>query len=342
MAREAPNGKKKTESVVRKKEMSETIIKVVPFPGAHWPYLVRLSLPSGQYNITSEGKILCYISSSCLMSEKEANHLAKIWMPRMSWSGEEWEIGWLDLQEIEERSARSEKEAFDCSIEHWKQIVIAGYNEFEKARSQRKVNTGVEYCALCCRNYFENSTNHCANCPIRRKTNQPHCKGTPYLSMNCSSLSSYHHIQLVNTFERASIEELNFLIVLRNELYGNPYETERKNIMGEERGLTIDGKWFSISTIQEALKKYCSFEEKKEKDKYDFKPGDVCVFKKSGGTRIIIQKNDMEKITSVDLNGILHEIRVIDSNYYQYVGRLSDFITEEMIKVFLEHQGELG
>ena len=58
-------------------------------------------------------------------------------------------IEWITEEEVKEAAAKGRKEAFLCSIKHWKQICSASEGELGNAIVEGKVDITSDFCALC-------------------------------------------------------------------------------------------------------------------------------------------------------------------------------------------------
>ena len=247
------------------------------------------------------------------------------WLPKLHWiefggcstNDNNFAIDWLTVDEIKKRAGLGDKEALDCSVEHWKQIAVAGYEEYKKTKKKSKTGTGARYCALCKRNNCR-----CTTCLICQNVKHIACYGTPHVAVRTALENNSKE-----EFEKAAIEELNFLVKLRNELYGDPYKENK-----EMRTINIDGKEFSEETVKEALKKHCDFEEGKKEERHIFKPGDVALYEGMINEPRIILKGK-----ATDFEGVEHcKSGQKDFEYcdYRYIGQISDFINEDTILRF--------
>jgi NTP pyrophosphatase (non-canonical NTP hydrolase) len=158
-------------------------------------------------------------------TEQEAQDFLNKWLPNGYWYGsrnEEYFIDWLTQEHIQEQAELGDKEALDCSIEHWKQIVVAGWDVFYTAYRRGKVNIYSNYCALCERFKLPSPYigTKCSNCTIATKAGVSGCSDTPHGKARIAFDRRDRQ-----AFESAAVEELNFLIELRNGLFGNPYLT---------------------------------------------------------------------------------------------------------------------
>jgi len=75
------------------------------------------------------------------------------------------QINWLTREYIEEQASKGDKEALECSIKHWQQIVDAGHDAFESAEDEYKVSMCHTHCALCTR-YKDILKVGCRECPL--------------------------------------------------------------------------------------------------------------------------------------------------------------------------------
>lgn len=94
-------------------------------------------------------------------SKEEADNFLRNWVPQS---------GWIDKEVIKLIAQRGDKEALLASITHWKQIVMAGPEEFWKSGKEGKVSFNIGYCALCQRYIYDakGNNNPCQEkCPLK-------------------------------------------------------------------------------------------------------------------------------------------------------------------------------
>ncbi|MHA1685333.1 MAG: hypothetical protein ACTSYD_02870, partial [Candidatus Heimdallarchaeaceae archaeon] len=204
-------------------------------------YFITDDLESTQKKYLENPPVIWYLQSDGNLSEKvddialfktlqEAQDFLDSWLPKKEW---------LTIDEI--KSAKNEKEALDLSIEHWKQICIADYEDLKKAKEKDEVSIMNLHCALC---QYHKATGRCDDCIL--KDDGVCCQEWRKVAQNENGLSTD---QQKLEFKKACIQMLNRLITERNKMVT----------------YNIDGKEFSEETIKKALKKYCDFKEKVEK-----------------------------------------------------------------------------
>ena len=207
-------------------------------------------------------------------SVQQAQQFLDSWLPPKEWITQEY---------VKEQAKISGCAALDCSITHWKQILLAGYDGYKKAYYLHKTTMDGEFCALCM--YKQIHYKHCSDCILGD------CNKEKSLWQKTSYATK-------DNWEKSIIPLLNKLITIRNEKYGNPYLEEQKMSDGM---IEINGQKFSESTILEwakgALKKACKSEEK-----YIFKAGDVVEYRANGmvSRRVVVNVNDKLWGISVD------------------------------------------
>jgi hypothetical protein len=270
-------------------------------------------------------------------TRQEAQDFLNKWLPKRHWvfnfpplTGQYgktfYRIDWLTPEYVQEQAKLGDKEALDCSIEHWKQVVVAGYDEFIKAQKANRVDIDSFYCALCCRNHLITHLGCSDACLIYRKLKSGCSNGTPFRKVTTALAKEDKQ-----AFESAAVEELNFLIELRNELFGNPYlETKEMS--------TIDERIAQCKKDREAIDRNLKeLEEQKEKEKkHQFEPGDVAITRFwQLGPRIILKIRDGEICSFSNLGLYMnHSQREFESNGYEYVGKISDFINKDTVAKF--------
>ena len=231
-------------------------------------------------------------------SQQEAQQFLDNWMPQKEQ---------LKIYNIKYYATLSEKEALDCSIEHWKQNVL----DVEEA------HLGSSYCAICLKARTEKDKavgcgrhGGCCRYCILNDYKNPH-------PINCCK--EYEAFVGKRTEENA-IAMLNKLVLIRNKKYGNFYEEKK---MGNKI-VFDDGKEVELSKeTTERLRKELV------KPPYQFKAGDVAKNPSvwiDDPFRIII---DVEgELKSYDRKGRYFSTgqKAFERENYQKIGELKDFI----------------
>jgi len=274
-------------------------------------------------------------------SEQEAQQFLDEWLPKgkwFYWLGSEnryrpttefnnykdkFEINWLTEEEVKEAAQKGDKEALDCSIEHWKQIVVAGYDEYVRARDKGKAAIDEGFCALCQK--FQSAWTltpfSCYDCFLTKAN-----------KMCGSSKSIYQLVRRAQytkdkpEFEKSSVDMLNLLVKIRNKKFGNPY-------LGDK-----EMKELTVREISEKLGYEVKVVKEQEKPKHQFKAGDVALSEGGDAEPRIIFNNHSNNLRSVhgqtgDKTRTLGQ-KEFEFWNYKYIGRLSDFINEKTIKAF--------
>jgi hypothetical protein len=121
-------------------------------------------------------------------------------------------IDWITPEYVRQQAQKGDKEALDCSILHWTQIVEAGYDGYQAARHQLKTVINSKHCALCQRYRADG-----------RPTSQTCVTKCPLQSCDTGSLyskvSGADYAESAPAFEYAASALLARLKVLRAELY---------------------------------------------------------------------------------------------------------------------------
>lgn len=116
----------------------------------------------------------------------------------------EADFGLIDLEK------RSDVQLLNFSIAKWKALI-----EFMQATGSFIGDGGTRSCALC-HKYLraKNVTNGCLGCPIRNKTGEQHCGGTPY-----SMYAMFRHNRFVTQGDTIKYAQkmMDFLVSLRDE-----------------------------------------------------------------------------------------------------------------------------
>ena len=131
--------------------------------------------------------------------------MARAFLKKWKEIEKEIKINWLSKEYIKQESQKGLKEALDCSILHWQQIVDAGYNIFKQAKEYKLVDMGIDYCSLCLRQEKTSGRrNRCDSCPLK----------------SCGSGSLWEKVwqaESITKFEEAANNLLNELKKIRNE-----------------------------------------------------------------------------------------------------------------------------
>lgn len=242
------------------------------------------------YELNTDGTLeRCKIGKRLFKNIGEAQKFLDKWMPRN---------GWLTQEQVCEESQKGDKEALDCSIEHWKQIVL----DVKESGNQ----LGPYTCAMCQR------YGSCKRCPV----NHYEKYSDTHLLAGCCK--EYDDFAAHETLDNA-IKMLNKLVSLRNRMFGNPYlETK------EMKEIEIDGRMFSEDTIKEALKNHVDFTVKEVP--HQFKAGEV-VETPEGGRRIIVKERKTGRLAAYFRDGYwASDEQDFQKWNYKKIGRISDFI----------------
>jgi hypothetical protein len=299
----------------------------------YWIY----DLESGLY-IREDGTL----GSCCpkfFKTEQEAQDFLNKWLPKGHWvfncyletglySRKFYKVDWLTPEHIQEQAKLGDKEALDCSIEHWKQIVVAGFDEFIKARKADGVNIGSFHCALCRRNRLFTEHGCGDTCLIYRKLKSSCSYDTPY-----RKVSGAFDKQDKQAFESAAVEELNFLIELRNELFGNPYSTtELETEKMSDKMIVVKGKKISENTIVEALHNQFGFFPDKPKQYA------VEVRKYHGRPRVMIRLPDwvIKKIRKDDIRSFVLDPEMLEGTTNWSLDRNEDYTKDDYLSKQIE------
>lgn len=234
-------------------------------------------------------------------TKQEAQQFLDNWLPQKDWLTEE---------HIKEQAKISECAALDCSIEHYKQILLVGYDEFIVAES---VSIGLDYCAMCQRIKFLFGKTHgnCKKCLLCKEGDLCH-NDNEWVKLRVIIYGNQSE-----GFDEAVIAVLNKLIEIRNKKYG------RKTM---EKMIDVRGKKVSESTVVEALKEHCGFEEKVVEKEHIFKAGEVVDF--GGLERFMIEDTKRRLLYAVDKHGLICNKKKIDGVFganYKYLGKLNSF-----------------
>ena len=105
--------------------------------------------------------------------------------------------------------------ALQNSIEHWARL----------ATSKRNLSEDIyaEDCALCSM-FHESLSDHCTTCPVKERTGQPYCEGTPWRTVERTTYYGYNSKQFL---EAASIQ-LAFLKSLLPEHCHSPLPSQNQ------------------------------------------------------------------------------------------------------------------
>jgi hypothetical protein len=149
---------------------------------------------------------------------------------------------WLAKGYVKYKAEQGDKEALDCSIEHWKQIVLAGWDKYCEARDKNKVGRDGDYCALCKRRVIIRRV--CSEvCPLKS------CGNDTAWDKASSAIKA--------DFTEKTIDMLNHLVRIRNKLYGNPYVIEEKKMAVKEMTVKEIGEklGYDVKVVKESVKK---------------------------------------------------------------------------------------
>lgn len=208
---------------------------------------------------------------------------------------------WLTQEQIIEVAKQGDREALKYSIIHWKQIVVAGWDEYKKAENKDLVNTETAFCALC-QEYHGTPKKH-PDCILYENSDITCCK-------EWRNLKGKQGVD----FEKVAIEMLNRLI--------------RERIKMPEEMIPIQLVYNNIevlvpkSTIREAYEKFCK--SAKALEPYQFKAADV-VKDELDNFRICIKVDD--ELRAYRKSGEDFVLaRNLEKFGYEKVGVISDFI----------------
>jgi len=272
-------------------------------------------------------------------TEQEAQDFLNKWLPKGHWiewldylfgkvTTTDYTIDWLTQEHIQEQAELGDKEALDCSIEHWKQIVVAGWDVFYTAYRRGKVNIYSNYCALCERFKLPSPYigTKCSNCTIATKAGVSGCLDTPHEKARIA-----FDRRDKQAFKSAAVEELNFLIELRNELFGNPYstiklETEKMS----DKMIEIKGKKISEDTIVEALLKFFGPDKPKQYA--------VEVRKYHGRPRVVIRLPywAIKKIREDDISSFVFDPEMLEDTANWSLDRNEDYTKDDYLSEQIE------
>jgi len=74
-------------------------------------------------------------------------------------------MNWLTKQQAKEAARMGDREALECSIEHWRQLSIATAKELNALAQAQGMEAICEfYCALCLR--YRTRSRSCSKCPL--------------------------------------------------------------------------------------------------------------------------------------------------------------------------------
>jgi len=229
-------------------------------------------------------------------TREEAQTFLDSWLPRKEW---------LTIYDV--RNPKSELESLDLSIEHWKQIVCADFEDLREAWETDKVSIGSMHCALC--RYHK-----CDDCFLRNGESDGTCcrEWRRVVRSEIGLFSNKSTDQQKFEFKKACIQMLNKLI-------------EEKNKMTT---FNIRGKDFSEETIVEALKKHCDFKEKVEKR--TLRHGDFGYYAGNKNDPCIIENNieDDTDVLSVTNEYIRCQFKLTqtDIDEFERVGNIFDIL----------------
>jgi len=246
-------------------------------------------------------------------SKQEAQQFLDDWLPQKDW---------ITQEQVKQAAEHSDEMALMCSLNHWKQMLLAGKDKYFVGVYEEKVNHTQDYCALCKRHKSER------NCPLEKNCDS-HC------------VPEYRDWSRP-TWEEGHIRMLNKLQETYNKLYidakdvpngealfwcdsGGVYWNDKKvvNFKGKKmKEIEIKGKKFSEETIVEALKAHVGFEET-----YQFKAGDVCI-NDFGDKRIICKSNSASELVSFNSEGKAQSVGQsgFELMGYEKIGELKDFL----------------
>lgn len=91
-----------------------------------------------------------------------------------------------------------------------------------------------------------------------------------------------------------------------------------------QKNIEIDGKWFSLETVKEALKKHCGFEE----EEYQFQVNDVVRDNYEHYRICVVDLNDKPIAYSPNFTPPTIEIERLWNCGYRKIGELKDFLKE--------------
>jgi len=222
-------------------------------------------------------------------SREEAQQFLNSWLPQKDW---------ITKDQVVESANLSDECAHACSINHWKQIVLASDEEYRAAYCKGFVNKHADFCSLCERHLCK-----CSVCTLKDTM----CGG------GC-----------VPEWSKARYGGKKEQIAMLNKLI----ETYNKHFGEKKMDTNLDARIEQNRRDQEKLKEEEQrlLKEKKDKEKYVFQKGDVVV--NDGGQKRIIVRTDQGKINSIDSSGNWQASQQTTFEEYSYkkIGELKDLL----------------
>lgn len=100
-------------------------------------------------------------------------------------------MNWLTIEQVRTTAQESPQAALACSVEHWRQLSTATYEELSNAYFMNGVALDVMFCALCQR-YWAGRADCSPECPLVRAGQGCQAEKAPYLN----ALRIYGRIRL--------------------------------------------------------------------------------------------------------------------------------------------------
>lgn len=244
-----------------------------------------------EYYLHKDGTLhdTCDRNKGYWSSKAEAQEFLDSWLPQKDW---------ITKEQVKEAAEISDECAHACSINHWKQIVLASDEEYLKANQAYKVSMKETFCSLCKRHFNKNTV-----CTLSNSM----CNGP--------CVSEWYDAK---KGKKEQIAMLNKLI----ETYNEHFKKEKK------MDTNLDARIEQNRQDQQKLRdeEQRLLKEKKEKEKYIFKYGDVAE-NKYGEVRIIV--NTPAGLLSINHFGNWENRKgqwSFENLGYKKIGELKDYL----------------
>jgi hypothetical protein len=232
-------------------------------------------------------------------SVSEAQEFLDNWLPQK---------GWITKKQVKEAAEISDESAHACSINHWKQIVLATNKEYEEAYNKSNVNICADFCSLCKRHHHKQTI-----CTLKENICTSECISEWYKAA----------IHIYGGSKKEQIGMLNKLI----ETYNKTFRSKKMD--------NVEARIEQNRRDQEKLREEEQrlLKEKKDKEGYIFKAGDVVEHHGESiiGKRIILKRiilKGEKELVAYDLYGVVVARGQSSFEYlgYKKIGELKDLL----------------
>jgi len=297
-------------------------------PRRKWRARIQIEDKDTRFCLQKDGVIINRLRGECppcFRNYEDAETYLQEWLPQKEW---------LTIEQVQEAANISDEAALVCSINHHKQMLLAGWDKLQEAMNDGDVNQSATYCALCKRNYMTK------DCPLKKN-----CIG--------GCIPEWKELARAkeDNFIEAQINMLNKLQETYNKLYGQTDNSSTyivylldefanttnwdydmyinyNKLFGEKKMKEIDVKLEQnkkdIERLEAEIEQLKA--EKTKEEKYIFKAGDVCELPQ-GSKRLIVKfGSELWSINVNDGMAMAKGQKEFEHFCYKKIGELSDYL----------------